>query len=104
MASMEIFRLPTTQLALIGQAPNVLANPNLKWEQSQTYNVGFDFGILKNRITGAFDFYNKLNTQLILNTPVPETTGFQSVVTNVGEVRNIGQELEITSRNITGRL
>lgn len=96
--------LGTTQIAVIGQAPNVLANPNLKWEQSQTYNAGIDFGILKNRITGSFDVYNKLNTQLILNTPVPEVTGFQSVVTNVGEVRNIGQELEVTSRNLTGRL
>jgi hypothetical protein len=94
----------TTPGAVIGQAPNVLANPNLKWEQSQTYNAGIDFGILRNRITGAFDVYNKTNTQLILNTPVPEATGFQSVVTNVGEVRNIGQELEVTSRNMTGRL
>ena len=39
-----------------------------------------------------------------MNTPVPETTGFQSVVTNVGEVRNIGQELEINSRNVSGKL
>ena len=93
----------TTQVALIGQAPNVLANPNLKWEKSQTYNAGIDFGIIRSRITGSFDFYNKLNTQLILNTPVPEVTGFQTVVTNVGEVRNIGQELEITSRNIIGK-
>jgi outer membrane receptor protein involved in Fe transport len=33
--------------AAIGQAPNVLANPDLKWEKSQTYDIGFDFGILK---------------------------------------------------------
>lgn len=94
----------TTQAALIGQAPNVLANPDLKWEKSRTYSVGLDFGFLKNRITGSFDVYNKLNTQLILNAPVPETTGFQSVITNVGSVRNLGQELEITSHNLVGKL
>ncbi|MDP4261241.1 MAG: TonB-dependent receptor [Bacteroidota bacterium] len=94
--------LGTTQAAVIGQTPNVLANPDLKWEKSQTYDVGFDFGIFKNRITGSFDFYNKLNTDLLLNVQVPEVTGFQTYLTNIGSVRNIGQELELTSRNMVG--
>lgn len=94
--------LGTTQGAVIGQAPNVLANPDLKWEKSKTYDFGLDFGILKNRIVGSFDYYNKLNTDLLLNVQVPEATGFQSYLTNVGSVRNIGQELEITSRNMVG--
>jgi len=93
----------TTQAAVIGQFPNVLANPNLKWEKSQTYDIGADFGILNNRITGSFDYYNKLNTDLLLNVPVPETTGFQTYLTNIGSVRNIGQELELTTRNTTGK-
>jgi TonB-linked SusC/RagA family outer membrane protein len=90
--------------AAIGQAPNVLANPDLKWEKSQTYDIGFDFGILKNRITGSFDYYNKLNTDLLLNVQALGVTGFPSYLTNIGEVRNIGQELEITSRNIVGKV
>jgi len=93
----------TTQAAAIGQNPNVLANPDLKWEKSQTYDFGFDFGILNNRITGSFDYYNKLNTDLLLNVQVPEVTGFQTYLTNIGSVRNIGQELEITSRNLVGK-
>jgi TonB-linked SusC/RagA family outer membrane protein len=93
----------TTPAAGIGQAPNVLANPDLKWEKSQTYDVGFDFGILKNRITGSFDYYNKLNTDLLLNLQVPAATGFTTYLTNIGSVRNIGQELEITSRNMVGK-
>lgn len=93
----------TTPASAIGQAPNVLANPDLRWEKSQTYDLGFDFGILKNRITGSFDYYNKLNTDLLLNVQVPEATGFQTYLTNIGSVRNIGQELEITSRNMVGK-
>ncbi|HWN88093.1 MAG TPA: SusC/RagA family TonB-linked outer membrane protein, partial [Chitinophagaceae bacterium] len=93
-----------TPAAAIGQAPNVLANPDLKWEKSQTYDIGFDFGLLKNRITGSFDYYNKLNTDLLLNVQVPGVTGFASYLTNIGEVRNIGQEIEITSRNIVGKV
>ena len=93
----------TTQAAGIGQTPNVLANPDLKWERSQTYDVGFDFGILNNRITGSFDVYNKLNTDLLLNVQVPEATGFQTYLSNIGSVRNLGQELELTSRNMVGK-
>ncbi|MEO5563489.1 MAG: TonB-dependent receptor [Chitinophagaceae bacterium] len=93
----------TTQAAVIGQAPNVLANPDLKWEKSKTWDFGLDFGLLKNRIIGSFDIYNKLNTDLLLNVQVLEVTGFQSSLTNIGSVRNIGQELEITSRNMVGK-
>jgi TonB-linked SusC/RagA family outer membrane protein len=96
--------LGATPIAAIGQAPNVLANPDLKWEKSQTYDIGLDFGILNNRITGSFDYYNKLNTDLLLNVQVLAVTGFQSALTNIGSVRNIGQELEITSRNLVGKL
>jgi len=72
-----------TPTAAIGQAPNVIANPNLHWEKSKTYDIGFDFGILKNRITGSFDYYNKLNTDLLLFVPVPEVTGFSSALQNI---------------------
>ena len=87
----------------IGQAPNVLGNPDLKWEKSNTYDIGIDFGFLENRITGSFDVYNKLNTDLLLNVQVPAVTGFQTYLSNIGSVRNIGQEFELTSRNLIGK-
>lgn len=95
--------LGTTAAAVIGQAPNVLANPSIYWERSKTYDAGLDFGFLKNRITGSFDFYYKLNTALLLNVQVPEVTGFQSYLTNVGSVKNMGEELQVTSRNVVGK-
>jgi len=94
----------SAQAAAIGQAPGVVANPNLQWEKSQTYDAGFDFGFLSNRIVGSFDYYNKLSTNLLLNQQIPEATGFQSYFNNVGAVRNIGEELEVTTRNLTGKL
>jgi len=62
--------LGTTQIAAVGQSPSNLANPNLQWEKSQTYDGGVDFGFLNNRITGSIDVYNKLSTQLLLYVPV----------------------------------
>ncbi len=106
IATLGSFGYPfgTTLVTGIGQAPNVLANPNLHWERSNTYDIGLDFGILKNRITGSFDYYNKLNTELLLNVPVPATAGFTSYLSNLGSVRNIGEELELTTRNLVGKL
>jgi TonB-dependent starch-binding outer membrane protein SusC len=94
----------TTQVSGIGQAPNVLSNPDLKWEKSKTWDIGIDFGILKNRITASFDFYSKLNTDLLLNVQIPAVTGFTSYLNNVGSVRNKGEEFELTSRNMVGKL
>ncbi len=94
--------LGATPAAVIGQAPNVLANPFLQWEKSQTWDGGIDVGFLNYRITASFDYYNKLNTKLLLNVQVPEATGFQTYLNNIGSVRNIGEELEITTRNMVG--
>lgn len=83
-----------------GQTANRISNPDLTWEKSQTIDVGLDFGFLKNRFTGSFDYYRKNNTDLLLNVPVPQNTGFASALSNIGEVLNQGWEIELTSRNI----
>ncbi|MEP7321750.1 MAG: TonB-dependent receptor [Saprospiraceae bacterium] len=85
-----------------GQAPNRIANPDLTWEKSRTIDVGIDFGFFRNRFVGSFDYYTKTNTDLLLNVPVPQTTGFATSLTNIGEVLNKGWELELTSHNIPG--
>ena len=93
----------TTLAAVIGQSPSKIANPDLQWERSVTYDIGLDFGFFDNRLTGSFDYYNKLNTKLLLNVQVPEVTGFATYLSNTGSVRNIGEELELSSRNFVGK-
>jgi TonB-dependent starch-binding outer membrane protein SusC len=87
-----------------GQAPAGVINRDLSWEKSESFDVGLDIGILKNRITASLDYYNKLNTDLLLNVPIPGLTGFNSMLSNVGEVRNQGWEIELTTRNLVGEL
>ncbi|XHR97010.1 hypothetical protein ACFJIV_10395 [Mucilaginibacter sp. UC70_90] len=96
--------LGSPQALAIGQAPSNLPNPDIKWEKSQTFDVGLDFGFFSNRLTGSFDYYNKLNTDLLLNVPILQSTGFSSQLRNAGSVRNVGQELELTSRNLVGKV
>lgn len=86
-----------------GQAPNAITNPDITWEESKTIDFGLDFGIFDSRITGSFDYYDKLNYNLLLNVPVPQSTGFPTSLNNVGKVRNKGWEVELSSRNMTGK-
>jgi hypothetical protein len=85
-----------------GQAPNRAPNPDLKWERNRTIDFGVDLGLLQNRITASADYYTKTSQDLLLNVPVVSTSGYTSLLTNIGEVQNRGWELEVTSRNLQG--
>jgi TonB-linked SusC/RagA family outer membrane protein len=95
--------LGTGQSPVIGQAPNRVANPNLKWERSATTNFGLDLGFFKNRLTASIDVYNRLTKDLLLNVAVPQVTGFGTYLSNVGEVRNRGWEIQVQTKNMVGR-
>lgn len=84
------------QMAL-GIAPANIANPHLSWEESQTFDIGADIGLLSNRIHISADYYTKKSKNLLLNIPVPRVTGFSSSSTNIGEVQNKGWELEVSA-------
>jgi TonB-dependent starch-binding outer membrane protein SusC len=87
-----------------GIAPIQIANPNLKWETTRQFNAGIDFGFVANRVTGSADFFNKQTSDLLLNLPVPATTGFQTMLQNVGGVENRGFELQLNTHNLQGRV
>lgn len=87
---------------LPGQVPSQLANPDLTWEKTKELNIGLDFGILKNRITGTFDYYDKRSDNFILSRPVPQTTGYAFITENIGALTNKGFEIGINTENFTG--
>lgn len=86
-------------VAATGYFPNTLPLPLLTWEKTKTKNVALDFGILKNRITGTLDFYES-NTNPIQNRSIPAAGGIQNVLVNLGNVRNRGVELSLSTVNI----
>ena len=87
-----------------GQSSANYPNKGLGWEESMSLNGGLDFGLYKNRLTGSFDVYVKTNSNLLLNVPVPTSSGFSTALTNIGEVRNKGWEVELTGKILTGKL
>ncbi|MFW6267507.1 MAG: SusC/RagA family TonB-linked outer membrane protein [Marinilabiliaceae bacterium] len=79
---------------------NRLPNPELEWEKTKQFNVGFDLGLFNNRLSMELDYYHKLTTDLLLDRPVPHSTGFGSVVDNIGEVSNQGIDLMMSTTNV----
>jgi TonB-linked SusC/RagA family outer membrane protein len=89
--------------ALPGQRPSQLANPSLGWETTNQIDIGLDFGILRNRINGEIDYYEKNTTGLLLNVNVPGSTGFSTQTKNVGALTNKGFEFVLNTDNLVGQ-
>ena len=79
---------------------NRLPNSDLKWEKTAQFDIGFDLGLFNNRITLDASYYNKKTSDLLLDAPVPHTTGFETVYKNIGSIRNQGLDLMLSTRNI----
>src|SRR5690606_5817883 len=73
----------------------ILANNNLQWERSQTFDIGFDMGVFNNRGMILFDYYKRTTNQLLTNLELPHYTGFSNILTNLGSLENRGLELEL---------
>ena len=77
-----------------------MANPDLKWEKTGQFDVGFEIGFWQNRLSFDVAYYNKKTTDLLLDCPIPHTTGFTTVYKNIGSVRNQGMDLMISARPV----
>lgn len=77
-----------------------LANPNLQWEKTASWNVGLDFGFLNDRITGSIEYYDMQTHDMIMNQRLPSFTGFTNITTNLGQVDNSGIELTLNTLNV----
>ncbi len=74
---------------------------DLKWETTTSYNVGFDFGVLQNKLSGSFDYYTRKTKDLLATVPSPAGTNFdKSILTNVGNVDSKGIEVTLNARPI----
>jgi len=79
---------------------NEMPNPNLGWETTKAWNAGVDFGLFNGRINGIVDVYLQNTSDLLMDRQLPQTSGFNSVVYNIGKTRNKGIEVTINTQNI----
>lgn len=85
-----------------GMVPAQVANPDLSWETSRKFDVGFDLSFI-NRVHMTFDFYNEDTSDALYSVPVSMTTGFSSVYKNIGKMRNTGIEYGINATVFTNK-
>ncbi|MBQ0077983.1 MAG: TonB-dependent receptor [Bacteroidales bacterium] len=83
---------------VLGYLPgSQLSNPNLKWEQSATANIGLDFGLFDNRITGAVEYYRTHTTDLLVTRALNASLGYSSMLDNLGETRTSGVDFNLSA-------
>lgn len=76
-------------------SPSTIANPNLTWESNNNYDIGVEFGLFKNRLTGSVDYYNRKTKDLLYDVNLSLTTGFSAYKGNIGSVQNRGVEVAL---------
>jgi len=85
-----------------GYLVGTLPNPDLSWQKTAQWNVGIDFGILKDRITGSIDVYTQKTTGIILSNVLPPSTGATGQQSNLGTSADKGLEIGISTINVKG--
>ncbi|MFI5130429.1 MAG: SusC/RagA family TonB-linked outer membrane protein [Chitinophagales bacterium] len=84
-------------VAGIGYLPQLVQNPDLKWESTTQTNIGLDFGILQSRISGSIEVYEQNTTDLIFPKTLPAVSGYVQKFQNIGKTRNRGIELTVSA-------
>jgi TonB-linked SusC/RagA family outer membrane protein len=94
-----VFNNGTGYTFYISSQPSSYNNPDLKWETTRQFDIGLDAAFFDNRLSFAFDYYQKYTYDLLLSTPISSTTGFEVTTMNIGNVENRGFDVEVTSIN-----
>jgi TonB-linked SusC/RagA family outer membrane protein len=83
-----------------GVGLSTLANAELKWEKDKEADIGIDLGLFSGRLSFTGDIYYKKSSNILLDAPIPATSGYTSVIRNIGSMRNQGIELALKTINI----
>ncbi len=87
-------------VAVIGAAPTTFRTPNLTWEKTTTTNLGIEFGVLRNKISGSIDLYQSTTTDQLQRKSIPTANGVGYLFFNLGKVENKGIEISLNTQNM----
>lgn len=87
-----------------GYIPSTSGNSNLKWEKNASTNLGMDMSFWNNQVSLQVDVYNANTSNMLLQVPVPSTSGFTTALRNVGKVNNRGIEITLSTNHRIGSL
>ena len=87
----------------MGYYPSKLANQELGWEYSSTWNYGIDFSLFNSRLSGTIEYYTMKTKDILLNVSLPSTAGVSSYMANIGETENKGFEMTLNGTIIDNK-
>ncbi len=70
-------------------------NPEISWETSTTYNIGVDFALFSNKLSGSIEYFGRKSSDMLYNKPVAPIAGYSSIPMNIGSMRNSGLEIDL---------
>jgi TonB-linked SusC/RagA family outer membrane protein len=97
------FGAGTTASDVAGKIPSTMANPNLKWEKTSSFDFGLDFAFLNNRINGSIDVYFNKTSDLLFYKTAPASSVFTTVTSNIGDSKGHGIEVALNTRAIESK-
>lgn len=97
---LESVKYPNNDTMTPGYVPAGIPSEHLRWESNATMNLGVDFGFLQQRIIVSPEFYINKSSHLLLNSRVPGSSGFTTMLRNIGKTQNIGFDLTVNTTNI----
>lgn len=74
-----------------------MANPDLQWEKTGQFDIGLEWGLFENKLNFDVSYYNKKTTDLLMDSPLPTSTGYGSILKNIGSVQNRGLDLMVNA-------
>jgi TonB-linked SusC/RagA family outer membrane protein len=83
-----------------GYKSATMPNPALRWEKTAQQNIGLDFALFKNRISGSFEVYKAQTSDLLMSRSIPPVLGYTSILSNIGKTQNQGVEITISTVNV----
>lgn len=86
-----------------GRGANNLGDQNLGWENNKQFNIGVDFNLFKDRVQVTYNYYTRNSTELLYNVPVPVSSGFSNIQTNIGELKFWGHEIGVNAEVLQRR-
>ena len=98
----SIVRSPLNGISTIGVIARTLGNLNLHWESTVGLNLGVDFALFKNRISGSIEAYRTHTYDIVLKRSLPIITGYANIYDNLGKTQNTGIELTLNTKNVDG--
>ena len=75
--------------------PETMGNPDITWETSTSYNIGFDFAMLDHRLNGSIEYFGRKSKDMLYNKPVAGSMGYTYIPMNVGSMTNSGLEIDV---------